>query len=134
MPSMRAFLAPLALSLTLLGTAHAATALTTANSNLRRTPDAAAPILNVVPRNTLLLVACQGEWCRTSYGGRGGYVARSLLRPVTGSARLTGQGTVYFRSCVQVRAAGRAPLRLGEPGYRTALDRNGNSVACEEGE
>lgn len=134
MPFLRSLLAPLALSVTLLGTAHAATALTTANSNLRRTPAETAPILNVVPRNTLLLVACQGQWCRTSYQGRGGYIARSLLRPVTGSARLTGPGAAYYRTCAQVRAVGKAPLRLGQPGYRTALDRNANSVACEEGE
>ncbi|WP_102127461.1 excalibur calcium-binding domain-containing protein [Deinococcus planocerae] len=29
------------------------------------------------------------------------------------------------------RRAGRAPLRRGEPGYSTKLDRDGDRVACE---
>ncbi|WP_102126378.1 excalibur calcium-binding domain-containing protein [Deinococcus planocerae] len=124
----------LALSVTLLGVSEAATALTTTPVNLRRAPSETGRILGVVPGNTLLLVACQGQWCRTTYAGQAGYVARSFVRPVTGSARLTGPGAVYYRSCAAMRAANAAPVRLGKPGYRTALDRNGNGVACENGE
>jgi len=131
---MRKFIGMLALFTCLLGMSEAATAITTANSNLRRLPAADAPVLRVVPRDTLLLVACQGSWCRVTYQGRGGYIARSLLRPVTGSARLVGPGTMYYRSCAAMRAAGAAPIRLGQPGYRTGLDRNRNSVACDSGE
>lgn len=40
-------------------------------------------------------------------------------------------GDAYFPNCSAARAAGRAPLRLGEPGYRPALDRDGDGVACE---
>jgi hypothetical protein len=29
------------------------------------------------------------------------------------------------------RAAGAAPLRVGEPGYRSGLDRDSDGVACE---
>ncbi|GAA5534644.1 excalibur calcium-binding domain-containing protein [Deinococcus aluminii] len=131
---MRTLMRMLALSVALLGVSEAATALTTANSNLRRLPSAEAPVLKVVPQGTLLLVACQGQWCRTTYQGRGGYIAQSLLRPVTGSARLTGRGLVFYRSCAEMRAAGAAPVRVGRPGYRTALDRNHNGWACERGE
>lgn len=38
---------------------------------------------------------------------------------------------VYFRRCDDARAAGVAPIRRGQPGYRPALDRDGDGVACE---
>ena len=37
----------------------------------------------------------------------------------------------YFRNCSAARAAGQAPLYRGEPGYRSALDRDNDGVACE---
>jgi competence protein ComEC len=37
----------------------------------------------------------------------------------------------YFPTCAMARALGVAPLRRGEPGYRPALDRDGDGVACE---
>jgi hypothetical protein len=41
----------------------------------------------------------------------------------------TGARGVYFANCDAARAAGRAPLHAGTPGYREGLDRDG--VACE---
>lgn len=38
---------------------------------------------------------------------------------------------VYFRNCAEVRAAGRAPLYRGQPGYRPPLDADNDGVACE---
>lgn len=38
---------------------------------------------------------------------------------------------VYYRYCSHARAAGAAPLHIGEPGYRSELDRDGDGVACE---
>lgn len=43
----------------------------------------------------------------------------------------TPQPGAYYRYCADARAAGVAPLRIGEPGYRPALDRDGDGVACE---
>jgi len=40
-------------------------------------------------------------------------------------------GGVFFRNCEAARAAGAAPLYFGEPGYRPALDRDRDGVACE---
>jgi hypothetical protein len=37
----------------------------------------------------------------------------------------------YYPNCAAVRAAGRAPLHRGEPGYRAGLDRDNDGVACE---
>jgi hypothetical protein len=38
---------------------------------------------------------------------------------------------VYYASCAAVRAAGKAPLRKGSPGYRTVLDQDKDGKACE---
>ncbi|MDU0292048.1 excalibur calcium-binding domain-containing protein, partial [Saccharothrix longispora] len=37
----------------------------------------------------------------------------------------------YYANCAAARAAGAAPLYAGQPGYRSALDRDGDGVACE---
>ncbi len=37
----------------------------------------------------------------------------------------------YYANCAAVRAAGAAPLYIGEPGYRAGLDRDGDGIACE---
>jgi endonuclease YncB( thermonuclease family) len=37
----------------------------------------------------------------------------------------------YYKNCSAAKAAGAAPLHRGEPGYRPALDRDGDGVACE---
>jgi hypothetical protein len=40
-------------------------------------------------------------------------------------------GGVVFANCAAARAAGAAPIRRGEPGYRDRLDGDGDGVACE---
>lgn len=117
-----------ALALALLGAAQAATAVTNVNSNLRRTPN--GEIMGVIPKNTLLTVACSGAWCRTSFQGRGGYISAGLIRPLTRSAPVGGRGAVFYASCAQMKAAGAAPIRVGKPGYRTGLDRDHDGWAC----
>lgn len=131
---MKAALKFLALAAALSGAAQAASSVTATAVNLRRLPSLSGPVVGVVPANTLLTVACRGDWCRTSYQGRGGYIARTLLRPVTRSAPLAGKGVRFYVTCAAARAAGAAPMRLGRPGYRTALDANHNGLACEPGE
>ena len=41
------------------------------------------------------------------------------------------QSNVYYRNCSEVRAAGKAPLYRGQPGYSTKLDRDKDGIACE---
>jgi endonuclease YncB( thermonuclease family) len=36
-----------------------------------------------------------------------------------------------YPNCAAARAAGATPLYRGQPGYRTALDRDGDGIACE---
>jgi hypothetical protein len=40
-------------------------------------------------------------------------------------------GTVYYRNCSEARAAGAAPVRRGDPGYGSHLDRDNDGVGCE---
>ncbi|MEZ0493409.1 excalibur calcium-binding domain-containing protein [Kineococcus sp. TBRC 1896] len=37
----------------------------------------------------------------------------------------------YYRNCTEAWDAGAAPIRAGQPGYRPALDRDRDGVACE---
>ncbi len=61
---------------------------------------------------------------RRSSRGRSGGGRRSA-----GSFGAVGGGT--YRSCAEARAAGAAPLRQGDDGYSTRLDRDRDGVACE---
>lgn len=38
--------------------------------------------------------------------------------------------SVYFASCADAKAAGKAPLMAGQPGYRPELDPGGSGLAC----
>lgn len=38
---------------------------------------------------------------------------------------------IYYPNCSAARAAGAAPIRIGEPGYARKLDRDGDVIACE---
>lgn len=40
--------------------------------------------------------------------------------------------SAYYKNCAAVRAAGKAPLYKGQPGYASHLDRDGDGVACEK--
>jgi hypothetical protein len=40
-------------------------------------------------------------------------------------------GNAYYPNCASARAVGAAPIRVGDPGYRAGLDRDGDGVACE---
>lgn len=41
------------------------------------------------------------------------------------------EDAVVYKNCTAVRAAGKAPLHKGEPGYSTKLDGDKDGVACE---
>ncbi|MFI8425119.1 excalibur calcium-binding domain-containing protein [Streptomyces sp. NPDC085479] len=52
--------------------------------------------------------------------------------PVTPeSPESTSPTATYYENCDAAREAGAAPLLRGEPGYREALDREGDGIACE---
>lgn len=51
--------------------------------------------------------------------------------PAPAPAPMPTTNDVYYQNCAAVRAAGRAPLYSSQPGYRPALDRDHDGVACE---
>lgn len=51
----------------------------------------------------------------------------TTARPVT----TTTAATVSYANCSAVKAAGKAPLHRGDPGYSSSLDRDGDGIACE---
>jgi uncharacterized protein YceK len=38
---------------------------------------------------------------------------------------------VSYKNCAEAKKAGVAPLRAGDEGYRTGLDRDGDGIACD---
>jgi hypothetical protein len=62
---------------------------------------------------------------------RSGSIA-SLFIPADATAEADeSEGSVYYPNCTAARAAGAAPIQIGEAGYRRKLDRDGDGVACE---
>ncbi len=60
----------------------------------------------------------------------GGYHCHGKATPAPPRRPRT-EGANYFRNCDAARAAGKAPIYRGQPGYRPALDRDNDGVACE---
>ena len=61
--------------------------------------------------------------------------AAPTTRPPTTAAPTTTRPpttqTAYYANCDAARSAGVAPLHRGDPGYRSALDRDDDGIACE---
>lgn len=51
-----------------------------------------------------------------------------ILTPIPASE----DHSVYYANCSAVKAAGKAPIRKGDPGYSTKLDGDKDGVACEK--
>lgn len=58
------------------------------------------------------------------------FTSRALSGGGEGSGRGP-RGGGAFANCSAARAAGAAPVRLGDPGYGRHLDRDGDGVGCE---
>ena len=66
-------------------------------------------------------------------GGVAGY-AWSALPPAalqSPEERAAVEDSVAYSGCKEVRAAGKAPLYSGQPGYRAGMDGDGDGIACE---
>jgi excalibur calcium-binding domain-containing protein len=51
--------------------------------------------------------------------------------PIPATATTQAPSTVSYKNCDAVRAAGAAPIHRGDPGYKSALDRDGDGIGCE---
>jgi hypothetical protein len=49
----------------------------------------------------------------------------------SGHAAKNHSADVFYSNCAAARAAGVAPMRYGEPGYREGLDGDDDGIACE---
>jgi TolA-binding protein len=45
--------------------------------------------------------------------------------------RAPASSSVYYDNCTAARNAGAAPVRVGDPGYASHLDRDGDGIGCE---
>jgi micrococcal nuclease len=50
----------------------------------------------------------------------------------TSNPVIDSSSNVHYKSCTEVKNAGKAPIHKGEPGYSTSLDRDGDGIACEK--
>ncbi|HOZ05071.1 MAG TPA: excalibur calcium-binding domain-containing protein [Arenimonas sp.] len=64
-------------------------------------------------------------------GNSSSTATRSSFNNTSSSVQSKQSGKTYYPNCAAVRAAGAAPLRRGEPGYASHLDRDNDGVACE---
>jgi hypothetical protein len=55
------------------------------------------------------------------------------ISPLPTIAPTSPVGSVFYKNCGAVRAAGAAPLYRGQPGYSASLDPDGDGVACDKG-
>lgn len=68
---------------------------------------------------------CNGDTSQQVSGG-----TSSTPTPVPATTPPS-DSAVYYANCTEAKAAGAAPLYQGQPGYRSAMDRDGDGVACE---
>lgn len=80
-----------------------------------------------------VLAPCPDQRLPVEPGAIGAVAVRSSASAGQGPSSVVppAKADVYYPNCASVRAAGRAPLKRGEPGYRTGLDRDADGVACE---
>jgi micrococcal nuclease len=51
--------------------------------------------------------------------------------PVVLPVATSSPATVYYQNCTEVRAAGAAPIRAGDPGWQSKFDGDDDGVGCE---
>lgn len=56
---------------------------------------------------------------------------KGKAEPTSKPQRARSGGSTYYANCAAARAAGAAPVRRGDPGYSSKLDRDGDGVGCE---
>jgi micrococcal nuclease len=71
-----------------------------------------------------------GIWSLENYVQESGFSEKVQVSKPSSTAG-DSDSSVTYASCKEVRAAGKAPLRKGEPGYSPAMDGDGDGIACE---
>lgn len=68
---------------------------------------------------------------RSSSSSSEGSSISSMPEAKSSGSKSSERPSRYFRNCSEARAAGAAPIRRGESGYGSHLDRDGDGIACE---
>jgi hypothetical protein len=76
-----------------------------------------------------ILTSCPGQALPAAGAAAPAPIASAAPNP--SHAAPGSSAAVYYANCAAVRAAGKAPLLRDQPGYRAALDGDGNGVACQ---
>lgn len=71
------------------------------------------------------------EGCHNDRKNGGYHCHRGSAGPSRPAPKEAPGGDVYYQNCTSARAAGAAPVRVGDPGYSRKLDRDGDGVGCE---
>lgn len=72
------------------------------------------------------------EGCHNDRKNGGYHCHRAQSSPAsTRQALVSASPGPAYRNCAEARAAGAAPIRRGDPGYGSHLDRDGDGIACE---
>jgi len=56
---------------------------------------------------------------------------RRQLAPAASRRSVRAPSDVHYANCAAARAAGAAPVKRGDPGYASHLDRDNDGVGCE---
>ena len=60
-----------------------------------------------------------------------GLATPGLVPPAPAATASVAPPDVHYENCDAVRAAGADPIHVGDPGYSTELDPDGDGVGCE---
>jgi hypothetical protein len=92
-------------------------------------PDTAAPTSQEAPPPPVQAAAPAQAAAPEQPAPAPAYVAPAYVPPAP--AVPAAPAAAYYANCAAARAAGAAPIRVGQPGYSTTLDRDRDGVACE---
>ncbi len=97
-------------------------------------PLQALPVAAVIPLDTTDIANPTQPPATTTRPTQPARLIPAIPTTTTAPSTLTSvpaQGDVYYQNCAAVRAAGKAPLHIGDPGYSSKLDRDHDGTACE---
>jgi len=98
------------------------TASTTTRVRPPTTTTSAVPRRNLVPDPDLEVVAAPSPTKR---------IATKSATAKSTATRAADSGSTSYKNCTAVRAAGKAPIRRGQPGYASHLDGDNDGVGCD---
>lgn len=95
-----------------------------------------SPEAGAAPADATLHLVAPGRTCPAATGTRlHAEVTQSpapTQKDADGPSGTGGGGSAYYKNCDAAKAAGAAPIRKGQPGYRSALDKDGDGIACDK--